>query len=189
MNDFFPETSSDLEWRAARSRLEDYLRAWRLANGEQRDRIVLRVLERAARKQAEHRGLCPTVLVMKEIRADLDRWFEQHLASPECSPERSAVKGFVAWFALDAPEKWPAAFLAQDIPADFQQALLASNVRAAPDLRIASMLPQPFANPLRAAIQLPAPVGKLARELAPLVAKATAAVLSALSILSGVRLR
>lgn len=51
------------------------------------------------------------------------------------------------------------------------------------------MVPQPFANPLRAAIKLPIPLGKLMQDLAPLMTKAAASVISVFSFLLGVRLR
>ena len=91
--------------------------------------------------------------------------------------------------ATETPEKWSAAFLAEDIPADFQRELFPCPVRAVPDLKVSSMVPQPFANPLRAAVKLPIPVGKLTQDLAPLMTKAAASVLSVFSILLGVRLR
>ncbi len=160
MKTFFPKTGSELEWSNACSRVEEYLRALRAGNEEQREQIILRVLERAADKHAENPGLCPTTLAMDEIRADMDRWFKQNL-SPD---EQAAVPGLISLLAFNALEKWPAVFLAEDIPADFQRRLRESQVRAAPDLKVSSMVPQPFVHPLRAAIQLPVVLGKLAAD-------------------------
>ena len=158
-------TDSELEWYAARLRLEEYLRALHIVNQEQRERIIPRVLERAARTQAEHPGQCPTVLAMAELRGGLEQWFKQNLASRE----RVAVSGLMAWFSLDAPEKWAVAFLAEDPPAEMQRGLQECQVPAAPALRVSSMVPQPFINPLSAAINLnlPGPVGKLAQDSVP----------------------
>ena len=121
---------------------------------------------------------------MKELRADLERWFKLNLASQE----RAGVQGLVTWFALDAPEKWAAAFLHEDPPAGFPDGLQGCQVCVAPALRVSSMVPRAFANPLCDATNLPAPWGNLARNLVPLVTKAATAALSALSLLSGVRL-
>ena len=183
MTKYFQETGSELAWGAARSRLEEYLRALRIIDQDQRDRIIPRALERVACKQADHPGESPTALAMAELQAEQERWFEQNLLSRE----RIAVSGLMAWFALDAPEKWAAAFLAEDPPAEFQRGLQECQVAAAPPLRVSSMVPQPFLNPLRNATNLPGPLGRLAQELAPLATKAATAALSALSLLSGVR--
>lgn len=186
MKDIFPTSGSEPEWAAARSRLEDYLRALHITDEVQRERIIPRVLERAAGKSAGHPERCPTALVMEEFRADLERWLAQNLASRE----RPAATGVMAWFALDEPEKWAAAFVTEDLTGNFQRSLREgqTHVCAAPALRVSSMVPQPFANPLRAAFNLPAPLGKLTRELAPLATRVAAATLSAVSVLSGVRL-
>jgi len=186
MNDIFPKPAAEPKWNAARSRLEDYLRAWHITEEVQRERIILRVLERAAGKSAGHPEQCPTALVMEEFRADLELWLKQNLASRG----RPAVTGALAWFALDEPQEWATAFLAEELPGSFQRSLREgqAHVRATPALRVSRMVPQPFASPLRSAIDLPAPWDKLAQELAPLLSKTAAAALSSLSGLSGVRL-
>ncbi len=186
MKHVFPTSDSEAEWAAARSRLDDYLRALHLPDQEERDRIIRWVLERAARQQAKNPGPCLPTVVMDELCASLERWFQQRLASQE--PARVARRGFLAWFALGTPEPWAAALLAENPPADLQRRLQACQIYATPPLRVSSMVPQTFAHPPRPAADLPAPWGKLARTLAPLAAKATTAALSALSLLSSVRL-
>lgn len=184
MKNFYPKTGSEPEWSAAVARLEDYLRALDFRDAGQREQIILRLLERAAGTHAENPGLCPTTLAMAEVRAALDRSFEQiHLCH-----ERAAVMGMVSLLAMNTPKKWPATFLGEAMPTDFQRAWLAHQVRAVPDLAVASMVPQPFANPLRTAIKLPIPLGKLAQDLVLLRAKAAASVPSLFSALRGVRL-
>ena len=108
---------------------------------------------------------------MEEFRADMERWLERNLAP--CG--RVSV---AALSALDTPAQWAASFLAEDIPLDFQCALQDCKVRAVPDLQVASMVPQPFDNPLRDALNLPV----------PLMTKIATSVVSTLSILSGYRL-
>jgi hypothetical protein len=181
MNNIFPKTGSELEWAAAGRRLEDYLRALQVFDRGQQNQIILRVLERAAGKQAANPTLCPTVLAMEEIRAAMDQWFEQIFSSRD----RASVRGFIALLAIDAPNKWPAAFLAENVPSDFRCAMLQSEIRAAPDLRVSNMVPQPFANPLRDGINWPDAGGRLARRLPPLVMKGTTAVLSLFANSSG----
>lgn len=141
MKSFFPKTGSELEWDAAHRRLEDYLRALHITDKEQQDRIIPRILECAAIKHAGNPGLCPTALAMEEVRAALDRWLQQILPSRK----RGSVMGLNSLFAIDAPERWPAVFLAEEIPPDFQYDLLECQVLAVPDLRVGSMVPQPFA--------------------------------------------
>jgi len=184
MKDRIATMGSDSARDLARSRLVDYLRALRLTNEEQLEWIISRVLERAAGKQAEHPGRCLAALAIQELRVDLERWFTLNLPVSE----RAAVTGLLAWFALDASEQWAAAFLAEDPPKDFQRMLQACQILVAPPLRVSSMVPRAFANPLGDAVNLPAPWGKLARGLVPMVTRAATAALSALSLLSGVRL-
>lgn len=167
VNKFFPKTGSELEWNAAYCRLEDYLRALHVFNKVHQTQIILRLLQRAGEKHAQQPDLCPTVLAMAEIRAAMDRWFAEFLPPHE----RVSVVGFLALLASAVPEKWPSAFLAEEIPDDCRRALHANEVRAVPKLQVTSMVPQPFANPLLGGFDLPEPVEKLARYLAPLVMK------------------
>jgi len=92
-------------------------------------------------------------------------------------------------FVIDATQKWPAAFLAEEIPLDFQRALRHCEVNAAPDLKVSRMVPQPFESPL-SDINLPTALGELTKNLSPsIVARAIALVVSGLAFLSGNRMR
>jgi hypothetical protein len=162
-----PKTGSELEWNAAYCRLEDYLRALHVSNKVHQTQIILRLLQRAAARQELNPDLCPTVLAMAELRAAMDRWFAEFLPPHE----RVSEVGFLSLLASAVPEKWPAAFLAKEIPDDCQRALQENEVRAVPDLQVTSMVPQPFANPLLGGFNLPVPMEKLARYLVPLVIK------------------
>jgi hypothetical protein len=176
MENFSPKTGSELEWNAAYCRLEDYLCALHIVGKMQQNQIILRLLKRAADKHAENQDLCPTVLAMEEMRAAMDWWFGQILASKE----RVSVMGFLSLLATALPEKWPAAFLAEDIPADCQRTLLAGAMYAVPELQVSSMVPQPFANPLLDGISFTKSAGKLMGYLSPLVLKIPALVMAAL---------
>jgi len=164
----------DLEesWNDAYVRLEDYLRALHLNDGEQRDAIILEMLARATRQREDNPELSPKTLAMQEIRASTERWFEKILSSRD----RVAVAGLTALLAVDALDKWPSAFLAETIPADLQHDLAKCNVRPVPDLKVSSMVPEPFDNPLPGAIPLRNALGILARSLKLQMAKKSAPV-------------
>ena len=181
MNHNAPESGP--EWAEARSRVRVYLQALQVMSPAQQERVLALVLQRAARQQEESPGADPTALAMKEVRTLSEQWFDLLLVQHE----RVAVTGLVSLLAIDAREKWPEAFLAQEIPADFFHALRECDPRAVPGLRVASMVPQPFDSPLDEAIMLP--LEGLSKVRLPFVAKVAAFVLSGLSLWPGNRLR
>ena len=69
-------------------------------------------------------------------------------------------------------------FLLENVPDDFLQAVEECDVRAGPDLRVASMVPQPYENALQD-LALPAPLSNRV----PLLARAFAFVISLFSII------
>jgi hypothetical protein len=178
MNSFCPASGSEGEWKEARVRLEAYLRALQLAHLEQQERVVVAVLRQAAIIHAQQPAESPTTIVMNKIQEASEQWIARVVG---CG-EHVSVSGFVSLFATDAAKKWPAAFLDAEIPPDFQDVLRESHVRAAPDLNISRMVPEPFANPLQDAITLSAPLAELAKNKAPLLARVFAVSLSWLSI-------
>jgi len=137
---FVPATGSETEWNAAYYRLEDYLRALRVVNKMHQSGIIWRCLEAAAEKHAMDSTQSPTTLAMREARALLEQWFAN--ISPR--NESGMAGGLMSFIANDAPEKWPAYFLADEIPADFQNAMAAGRVLVRPDLKVSSMVPQPI---------------------------------------------
>ncbi len=169
-----PQSATETERNEARARLRAYLRALQVADEEQQERIVANILQRAVMRREASPGESLTALAMDEVRQLSEQWFGILLAGHE----RIAVTGLVSLFAIDAAEKWPSAFLADEIPADFYRALRECDVRAAPDLQVSRMVPQPFANPLEEAIKLPSPLGALAKDLAPFVSKVFTTVLA-----------
>lgn len=160
------------EWDAAYTRLRDYLRALHITNVEQRDEIVRRILACAASRVMEHPETPPTALVMQEMRAAIERWFEQI----QPLPERAAIAGCLTLLATNVPEQWPAAFLGEKIPADLQGALQERRMQAVPALQVSSMVPDPFENPLPGTVPLRNALTKLAQSLAARVAKKPAPV-------------
>jgi len=185
MKNFIQKNGSEAEWNDAYCRLDNYLCALRILNPAQRRRIILRLLERTASRHLENPAHCPMALAMQEVNAVTGQWFEQIFSSRK----RASVKGFVALLAVDAPEKWPAAFLAEEIPPDFQRALLECRAHAAPDLQVSSMVPQPFANPLPGGINLPDSLTNLARSVTSGATKGAVSLLSVMLSLWGNLLR
>jgi hypothetical protein len=140
MNTFFPMTGSEADWNAAYYRLEDYFRAMRMANRMHQSQIILQILEAAAERHAKDPRQNPTALAMDEACASMEQWFEGMLGHKE----RIAVAGLISLLATDAPEKWPVAFLSEEVPAEFLHEMQESEVRAGPDLQVSSMVPRPI---------------------------------------------
>ncbi|MHC1766954.1 MAG: hypothetical protein AB9869_22070 [Verrucomicrobiia bacterium] len=144
MKRFSPATGTIDEWNMAFYRLEDYLRAHNLTNSVYQSQIILRLLERAAAQHALDPTRAPTQLALAEAYAIIDLWFQSLL--PDIPEQRAPVVGRVALFILNATEKWPSVFLAEeeDIPAEFRHALREITVLGGPDLRVSSMAPRPL---------------------------------------------
>jgi hypothetical protein len=165
------DDQNDSEWHEACLRVRSYLRAMRVTSEAQREEIVLHILARAARRQIENPGLRPVVLAMQEIRAATARWLKQI----EPSREQVTAVDYLALLAVNTAERWPAAFLAEEVPGDLQQSIRKSNVSAVPELRVSSMVPEPF-DPLLAALPLRNALARLAGSLALQISRKTAAV-------------
>ena len=132
-------------WNAAYVRVEDYLRAHRIHNRLHQSRLILQILERAARRHEANPSSEPTTLAAEETEAMMDLWFADVLEVRGQPHERIAVDGRVAMLLCDGPEKWPYAFLDEkSIPADFAQAMRTRVLKAGPDMAVSSMAPQPI---------------------------------------------
>ena len=145
LGSFQPKTGTMEAWNAAYVRVEDYLRAHRIHNRLHSSRLVLRILERAARRHAENPALDPTALAAEEAEMMMDRWFADVLNERDQPHERIAVDGRVALLLSDGPQKWPYAFLENEkVPEDFKQAMQESALTAGPDMTVSSMVPRPI---------------------------------------------
>lgn len=132
-------------WNAAYVRVEDYLRAHRIHNRLHSSRLILQILERAARRHAADPTLDPTTLAAEETEAMMDQWFSEVLDERDQPHERIAVDGRVALLLSDGPQKWPYAFLQQgEVPPDFAKAMRAGVLAAGPDMAVSSMVPRPI---------------------------------------------
>jgi hypothetical protein len=142
---FRPKTGTMESWNAAYVRVEDYLRAHRIHNRLHQSRLIQKILERAARRHAEHPALDPTMTAAEETEALMDTWFGEVLDQEGLPHDRLAIDGRVSLLLCDGPERWPYAFLDEEnIPADFVRAMRSSNLEAGPDLAVSSMVPRPI---------------------------------------------
>jgi hypothetical protein len=144
MNAFYPQTGTVEEWNAAYYRLEDYLRAHDVSYKVHQSQIILRLLQRAAARHALQPQEAPTKLALEEAYLVIDQWFGRLL--PDQPESRASIVGRVGWSMLDASERWPTIFLANDheIPPEFRTALSEVTVQSGPDLRVSSMVPRPL---------------------------------------------
>src|SRR5450759_3475032 len=104
--DFRPTTGTMEAWNAAYVRVEDYLRAHRIHNRLHSSRLILRILERAARRHEANPKLDPTTLAAEETEAVMDQWFAEILDERDQPHDRIAIDGRVALLLCDGPEKW-----------------------------------------------------------------------------------
>jgi hypothetical protein len=158
------------EWYDAGVRVGNYLRALKVTNAARIEEIVLHILAHATLREREHPELRPAVLAVEELRAATERWLAQALPSRE----RVNVADYLSLLVVHAPESWPATFLAEPIPAELRRALQLSGVRAAPELQVSSMVPEPFDNPLLGSLPLRDALAMLARSLQMAKKSATA---------------
>ena len=164
-------TEDDSVWGDARERVGSYLRAMKVTNEVRNEEVISDILARATRRRIEHPELRPTVLVLQELRAATARWLEQVVPDRE----HVTIADYLSLLAVDAPEKWPAAFLVEAVPGDLQRALLERKLGAVPELRVSSMVPESF-DPLLATLPLRNALARLARSLALQMGKKTVPV-------------
>ena len=142
---FRPRTGTMEAWNAAYVRVEDYLRAHRIHNRLHQSRLILQILERAARRHEANPAAEPTTLAAEETEAMMDLWFADVLEVRGQPHDRIAVDGRVALLLCDGPQRWPYAFLDErNIPADFAGAMRTGALQAGPDMAVSSMVPRPI---------------------------------------------
>ena len=127
-------------------KVENYLRACRIASRLQRARLTAIVLQRAtARRSAggpdAERPL--PELAIEEARAMARAWMERILPPRGNDRAYTPAEGFVALYLSDAPARWPGAILhPEDTPPGFLETLRARSVRTGPDLEVSSIVPR-----------------------------------------------
>jgi hypothetical protein len=145
LSTFQPKTGSLEAWNAAYVRVEDYLRAHRIHNRLHQSRLILRILERAARRHEEKPGLDPTTLAAEEAENMMEAWFSEVLGERNLPRDRIVVSGRVALLLTDGPEKCPYAFLDEEqVPPEFARTMQQTSIEAGPDLAVSSMVPRPI---------------------------------------------
>jgi hypothetical protein len=145
LSTFQPKTGTPEAWNAAYVRVEDYLRAHRIHNRLHQSRLILRILERAARRHAEHPELDPTTLAAEETERMMETWFSEVLGEQNLPHDRIVISGRVALLLTDGPDKCPYAFLDEEqVPPDFARAMQQTSIEAGPDLAVSSMVPRPI---------------------------------------------
>jgi len=145
LSTFQPKTGTLEAWNAAYVRVEDYLRAHRIHNRLHQSRLILRILERAARRHEEKPGLDPTTLAAEEAERMMEAWFSEVLGEQDLPRDRIVVSGRVALLLTDGPEKCPHAFLDEgQVPPEFARAMQQTSIEAGPDMAVSSMVPRPI---------------------------------------------
>jgi hypothetical protein len=142
---FQPQTGTPEAWNAAYVRVEDYLRAHRIHNRLHQSRLILHILERAARRHKENPALDPTTLAAEEAEHMMETWFGEVLGEQNLPRDRVVISGRVALLLTDGPDKCPYAFLDEEqVPPDFARAMQQTSIEAGPDLAVSSMVPRPI---------------------------------------------
>lgn len=145
LSSFRPKQGTMEAWNAAYVRVEDYLRAHRIHNRLHQSRLILQILERAARRHEATPAIDPTTLAAEETETMMDLWFADVLDERDQPHDRIAVDGRVAMLLCDGPEKWPYAFLEErNIPGDFALAMRTGALQVGPDMTVSSMVPRPI---------------------------------------------
>jgi hypothetical protein len=96
LSTFQPQTGTPEAWNAAYVRVEDYLRAHRIHNRLHQSRLVLRILDRAARRHKENPSLDPTTLAAEEAEHMMETWFSEVLGEQNLPHDRIVISGRVA---------------------------------------------------------------------------------------------
>ena len=139
------------EWDEAFEKVENYLRACRVASRLHRARLSALILQRAIEKRSQApagdelatRHLA--TVAIDEARMLISEWMSALF--PPRSDERpyTLSEGFLALYLCDAPMRWPNAFLNPRLaPPGFAETLHARLVKTGPELEISSMVPRPL---------------------------------------------
>jgi hypothetical protein len=134
------------EWNAAYEKVENYFHALRVRNKALLGRLVLRVLERAARRAPGEPRRSATQLAAEEMDRLVTEWFAEVLqVSPAGSDQTLSTRGRLALLLADMPGRWQEQFLRSGPwPEEFVSAMRESFLRAGPDFQLSKMTPRPL---------------------------------------------
>jgi hypothetical protein len=137
------------EWDEAFEKVENYLRACRVASRLHRARLAALILQRAIEKRnADSEGI-PAVhlatLAIDEARSMITQWMSGLLPPRSDDRPYTLPEGYLALYLCDAPMRWPNAFLNPQLsPPGFSETLHARLVKTGPELEVSSMVPRPL---------------------------------------------
>jgi hypothetical protein len=132
-----------MAWDEAFGKVENYLRACRVASRLHRARLTALILQRALERRATNKDVPLATLAIDEARDLIDRWMGGLLPPRENERPYSMAEGFLSLYLCDAPMRWPNAFLnPQQEPPGFAETLHARLVKTGPELQVSSMVPR-----------------------------------------------
>ena len=134
------------EWNAAYEKVENYFHALRVRNKALLGQLVLRVLERAARRAPAEPEHSATQLAAEEMDRIVIEWFAEVLQEPPTNADQMlSTRGRLALLLADMPGRWQEQFLRPGPwPKEFISAMRETYLRAGPDFQLSKMTPRPF---------------------------------------------
>ena len=134
------------EWNAAYEKVENYFHALRVRNKALLGQLVLRVLERAARRAPAEPERSATQLAAEEMDRIVIEWFAEVLQEPPANADQMlSTRGRLALLLADMPGRWQEQFLRPGPwPEEFISAMRETYLRAGPDFQLSKMTPRPF---------------------------------------------
>jgi hypothetical protein len=134
------------EWNAAYEKVENYFHALRVRNKALLGQLVLRVLERAARRAPAESEHSATQLAAEEMDRIVIEWFAEVLQEPPTNADQMlSTRGRLALLLADMPGRWQEQFLRPGPwPKEFISAMRETYLRAGPDFQLSKMAPRPF---------------------------------------------
>ena len=134
------------EWNAAYEKVENYFHALRVRNKALLGQLVLRVLERAARRAPTEPERSATQLAAEEMDRIVIEWFAEVLQGPPTNADQTlSTRGRLALLLADMPGRWQQQFLRPGPwPEEFISAMRETYLRAGPDFQLSKMTPRPF---------------------------------------------
>ncbi len=120
------------EWNAACVRLEDFLRAHRIEDRSRHVELVAELL--SAARLANPSGVGATERVMAEADARVEGWFAGLIEGGDSD------RGRAAYYSTGVYQRWPGAFLREEVPEEMREAVRSVSVQAGPDLEFSSLI-------------------------------------------------
>lgn len=137
---------TDAAWNEAHERVESYLRAHRIGLPLALSELTNTIVAAAWRQSIDEPDEPPVTLALREADRVITEWFARALRPLAPHGRRLGVRGRLALALVDAPGRWPDAFLAPvPPPRELSDAMLAAFLRAGPRPQLYKMPPQTIA--------------------------------------------